>query len=271
MLKCHRGRIRHSRVGVCAKPELVDAVAPLSVTLRLARRFITAFTVLAPIAPFASVAAAVRPNEFSIAHLHVVAVFTEVATPIRPGEAALALHAVGAPLALVASSIGPGVDASPVQIVVKVFAYVSAAVGPREAADAVLPTHDEAALVLTAVRPGLDSEPVLAVFTPFADVLGAVEVLEGATTLRHVVRPVALVALTGLMYESSVAMHLVGFPLSFILATVPPDLHAAALSLAVDVPAADIEAAIVKLDRALFDEYVRAVLTDFLRSINEVA
>ena len=259
----------HLSVDVTTHPELVNAITPLAKPFRLVGCLVAAFAVLPPVAPLSSIAAAVGPGELTVAHLLVIAVFAKVAASIGPGEGALALHPVGDPFAFIASTVRPSVYASAVKIIVEVLTDVSAAVGPSEAADAVLATHDEAALVFAAVRPGLNAETMLTVLIPLANVLRPIIMFKGTPALRHVAHPVARVALAGRVNEASVSVHLVGLPVSFVLAAVAPDLDAAALSLTVDVPLACIVATIIKLDWAFLDEDLLVCVFD--RVVDEPA
>ena len=236
---------------VTADPVLVHTIAPLTISLRLVNCLVAALAMLSAVSPVAFVAAAIRPEELSVTHFLVVRVLTDIAAPISPSELALALHTVGDPLTLIATAIGPDVDTTTMQVVVEVLADVSAAVVPREAANAVLAAHDEVALILATVGPDLDTEAMLSVLVPLTNILGAIKVLKGAAALRHIVHPFTGIALTSSVDQSSVPIHLVRLPGSFVLRAISPDLHATSFPLTVRIPLARVDAAIVKLQRAL--------------------
>ena len=232
-------------------PVLVHTIAPLTISLRLVNCLEATLAMLPAVGPVAFVAAAIWPEELSVAHFLVIRVLTDIAASIRPGELALALHTVGDPLALKAAAIRPSVDTATMQIVVEVLADVSTTVVPREAANAVLAAHDEVALILAAVGPDLDTKAMLSVLMPLTNILGAIKVLKGAAALRHIVQPFAGIALTSSMNQSSVPINLVRLPGSFVLRAISPDLHATTFPLAVRIPLARVYAAIVKLQGAL--------------------
>ena len=117
---------------------------------------------------------------------------------------------------MVKLTVFPVIFARPLDLIVGEVAFVIGTVCETKDAFAVFLSVLVLTLVLSAIRPGFNSPPVLLVFVPLAHVLGPVVVCVCALAMRLIIDPFALIHVPVRVFQSSVPIGSVPFPIPLV-------------------------------------------------------
>ena len=215
---------------------------------------------LLTVLPLTSVAAAVSPDELSIAMLQVSAVLSNILPTISPREDSLAVHSVLFPLTFVFSTIKPSVTTSSIDAVHVELPNECRAISPLEGAKALLSSALIVTLVDSTVGPRFNTVAILLVILPCSHEFCSVLVLVSSVSVSSVIEPFSFVYVTIRVDHSSQTLGLIIHPVAFVLATVFPDLDALSVSLPRWSNLTLVHGSIIKFEWSIVNEHYTVVL-----------
>ena len=177
-----------------------------------------------------------------------------VLSAVLPGKGADTVHFVVEPFSFESTVVAPDVDTFPGYIIILKIADIARLVVPLKHANAMLLAILIDALEDGAVGPDFGAKPILLIIAPESNIFRTKSALKGAESVRSIVQPLAVVAVSIIMNKSALAICLVSLPHALILAAVLPHLHAAAFALPILVPLPDVNCIIIQFTRTFIDQ-----------------